>query len=548
MSVLGKKWILKNEKFETRLAQNLDNETATFHDPFLLNDMDKAIERIKKAIENRERIVIFGDYDVDGISGTAILVHVLRALGAEVSYRLPDRQDGYGLNLAWIGEMQDKNVKLLITVDCGISNATEVKQAKELGLDVIVTDHHGMPPVLPEDAIAILHPALPNSSYPFPHLSGAGVAFKFAIALIQKLKGDEEAEIWKTNLADLASLGTVADCVPLIGENRWITKKGLEQMKNTVWTGLKILLNKTGITEINGYDSDLIGFRLAPRLNAAGRIETPYFSLQLLLNENGSANVIADKLESLNMQRQKFLEEALKKAEERIEKQNLLANRILILWDPDWRSGIVGLIASRLADKYNRPAIVMEERGNELVASCRSPENFNLVKALHNFQNYFETFGGHAAAAGFTIQSESLAKFIGEMESYATKYINEENLKPSLVIDYQVELHQITAGLANQVASLAPFGEGNPKPRFVVRQTTPTDLQTVGREHAHIRFMIPGKEHTVPAIAFRFGAYYENLQKAFFAGKNIDVAFELDKNYWKGVEQIQLRVLDLKVC
>lgn len=547
MSVLGKKWILKNEKFEVRLAQNLDNENMVFNDPFLLNDMKKAIERIEKAITNNERIVIFGDYDVDGISGTAILVNTLRALNAEVSYRLPDRQDGYGLNVAWIGEMQDKNVKLLITVDCGISNAAEVRKAQESGLDVIITDHHGMPTVFPEEAVAILHPAWPNSSYPFPHLSGAGVAFKLAIALIQTFKGEAEAEIWKTNLVDLASLGTVADCVPLIGENRWITKKGLEQMRNTAWPGLKTLLNKTGITEINGYDSDLIGFRLAPRLNAAGRIETPYFSLQLLLNENGNALALADKLEKLNMQRQKFLEEALKRAEERIEKQNLLSNRILILWDPNWRSGIVGLIAARLADKYNRPAIVMEDRGDELVASCRSPENFNLVKALHNFQDYFETFGGHSAAAGFTIRGELLAKFINEMESYATKYLNEENLKPSLVIDYQVDLHQITHSLANQVASLAPFGEGNPKPRFVVHRTNPTDLQTVGREHAHIRFMIPTKDCTVPAIAFRFGEYYESLQKAFFAGKNVDVAFELDKNYWNGTEQIQLKVLDLKI-
>jgi single-stranded-DNA-specific exonuclease len=540
MSILGKEWVLKNSRLEDRLSQDLDDESVTFHDPFLFKGMNTAIDRIKKAIESKERIVVFGDYDVDGISGTAILVHTLRELGATVSYRLPDRQDGYGLNISWISEMKDKNVKLFITVDCGISNAAEVKQAADFGLDVIVTDHHTIPEVPPTDAIAILHPAL---GYVFPHLSGSGVAFKLAVALMSKLRGPKEASIWQTKLVDLASLGTVADCVPLVGENRHITKKGLEQMAKTEWSGLKTLLVKNGITEIHGHDSDLIGFRLAPRLNAAGRIETPYFALQLLLNENNTARQLAEKLEQLNKQRQNFLEEALKKAEERLDRQNLLNNRVLILWDSDWRSGIVGLIAARLSEKHNRPAIVMEERGDELIASCRSPENFNLVKALQSMEDLFETFGGHSAAAGFTLRVESLTEFIDKMEKYAGKHLNEQSLKPTLNIDYKVSLSQITQSLADQVATLAPFGEGNPKPRFVVRNANPADLQTVGRDHSHLRF----KVKSFSAIAFRFGSHYETLQRALFASRPVDVVFELDKNYWKGREQIQLKVLDLKV-
>jgi len=541
MSVLGKKWVLNQGKISDLLTQNLDNESVTFHDPFLMPNMERAVERINNAITNKERIIIFGDYDVDGISGTAILVKVLRELGAEVSYRLPDRQDGYGLNVNWISELKEKNIDLLITVDCGISNRKEIDEATAQGMDVIITDHHTIPEKMP-DAYTILHPALGENGYPFPHLSGSGVAFKLGVALM----GDN-ADIWRDKLVDLASLGTIADCVPLIGENRWIAKQGLDQIRKTEWEGLKTLFNKAGGDNSNGHDSDLVGFRIAPRLNAAGRIETPYFALQLLLNENNSAHALSEKLEQLNLQRQHFLEEALKKAEERIEKQSLLNKKVLILWDSDWRSGIVGLIAARLSEKNHRPAIIMEERGEELVASCRSPETFNIVKALQSMAECFETFGGHAAAAGFTLKTSQLAQFVGMMEEYAEKHISDDDLEPILNVDYEVDLNEINKSLLSKVTALEPYGEGNSKPRFVVRGVHPLSLQTVGREHSHLRFRVQTADAPVQAIAFRFGPHYDLLQKAVFDQRAVDIAFEFSRNVWKGREQMQLRVIDIKI-
>ena len=547
MSVLGKKWSQNKGKLSDLLTQDLDNESVMFHDPFLMPNMHRAIDRIKAALNNKERIVVFGDYDVDGVSATAILINVLRELGGEVSYRLPDRQDGYGLNVAWISELKEKKVDLLITVDCGISNRAEIEEANNHGIDVIITDHHAVPENMP-NAYAILHPALKKSDYPFPHLSGAGIAFKLGVALMSDIRSNKEAQIWREKLVDLASLGTIADCVPLVGENRWIAKKGIDQMKQTAWPGLKILLNKAGVDMINGYDSDLVGFRIAPRLNAAGRLETPYFALQLLLDENGSAHSLAEKLEQLNSQRQHFLEEALQKAEERIEEQNLLNKKVLILWDSDWLSGIVGLVAARLSEKHHRPTIVMEEREGEFVASCRSPETFNIVKALQAMPEIFEAFGGHAAAAGFTLKSNQLTNFVETMEKYAEKHINEEDLEPIITIDYEVDLDEINQSLLEKVTGLEPYGEGNPKPRFVVRAVHPTALQTVGREHSHLRFALKTKEQSVAAIAFRFGPHYAILQKALFDQKPVDIVFELNKNFWRGREQMQLRVIDLGIA
>lgn len=563
-SLSGKKWVIRGHTLGELMARNPDDASVTFHDPFLFTDMKKAALRVERAMAENERILVFGDYDVDGISGTAILVHSLRALGAHVSYRLPTRQDGYGINLKWIEEFIRLDVKVLITVDCGISNAHEIETATRAGMDVIITDHHVLPKRIPA-AYAILHPGLPGDTYPFHELSGSAMAYKLAVGLMQHLGGAGVAGEWRTRLSDLASLGTVADCVPLTGENRWIVKTGLDQLRCTEWPGLKILLEKAGVEEMIGYDSDLIGFRIGPRLNASGRLETPTISLQVLLNENGAAARLADKLEVLNHDRRNQVDVAYEEAEAQIVAHGLSDRHVLALASEEWGAGIIGLLAARLSEKYHRPAMVMEHRGHELVGSCRSPEFFNMARALTACGDHLKTFGGHAAAAGFTISVERLPEFLEAMERIAAQTLKGRDFIPVLTIDQEITIAHITADLVRHLAELEPYGVGNERPRFLLRNAAPLDLQTVGREHRHLRFRVnPGGNGSgkgvsaegLPkgggrgfgAIAFRFGEHFATLQKAVYdEHRALDIVFEIERNVWQGRERIQLKVVDIKV-
>ncbi|MDP2625244.1 MAG: DHHA1 domain-containing protein, partial [Candidatus Peregrinibacteria bacterium] len=415
------------------------------------------------------------------------------------------------------------------------------------GMDVIVTDHHSIPKKLPESALALLHPFLPGDNYPFRELSGSAVAYKFAVALMHEIRGEEEALVWRKKLADLASLGTVADCMQLTGENRWIVKNGIDQMRETSWGGLKKLMKSAGIDEIQGYDSDVIGFCLGPRINAAGRLETPYYALQLLLDENGSATSLAEKLEELNKERRAMVECAMEQAEERLQAENQLNRKIIITWDKDWPAGIIGLIAARLNEKYNRPTIVLEDRGGELVASCRSPHYFNVAEALREVGHHLKSHGGHAAAAGFTIDYINLEAFIEEIQAHADETIEMDLLIPTLAIDYKIELEEITFDLVSALNQKAPFGTGNVKPRFLISGVEPRDLQTVGREHGHVKFYLQSEKNRLSAIAFRFGQHFSTLQNAIHTEKKLlDVVFELDKSVWNGRERLELKVVDLR--
>lgn len=547
MSFLNKKWHLKNNDLGLFLSENLDNETVTFHDPFLMNGMAKAVKRLEQAIQAGERILIFGDYDVDGVSGTAILVHVLRELGAQVSYRLPDRQSGYGLNSEWVKIFQSLDVSVLITVDCGISSHREIETLASQGMDVIVTDHHAIPAQIPEKACAILHPQIDEGNYPFPYLSGSGVAFKLAVALVSTLKGDEEAKIAQKKFVDLAALGTVADCVPLIGENRWIVKQGLVQLQKTDWIGLRKLLENAGVdpTQAKSYDTDLIGFRIGPRLNAAGRMDTPYFALQLLLNENNRADEFVQKLEEMNRDRQSQLLEIEKQAEQKLRENREEKEKIFILGDEGWPAGIIGLIAARLGEKYHRPTIILEHRGDECVASCRSPEYFDIGKALQSMGHHFKTYGGHAGAAGFTIAKDRLEAFTDDMRRYAQKTIQDESLEPILPIDFEVGVGDVTFDLVEQLLKRAPFGQGNEKPLFVVRGVTLHNMSPVGREKKHLKFYVRATKNSLSAIAFKFGEHYPKINELLVQKSTLDLVFELDRSVWNGEERLELKVIDI---
>ncbi len=399
MSSLGKKWVLDyqrktDESLWSALlnARKIEDPAAFFssasvsdlHDPFLFKDMMKAVERLEKAVHGRERIIVYGDYDVDGTSGAALLVHTLRMLGAEVSYRIPHRRnEGYGLHAHYVEELAKQEVKVLITVDLGISCVKEAALAQERGIDLILTDHHTIPLDLPE-AFATLHPKL-EKAYPFKELSGSGVAFKLASALLQKTGNAD----WILSLTDLASLGTVADCVPLNGENRTLVKLGLDQMKRTKWEGLKALLKSSGAWEKQIFSTHTIGFQIGPRLNASGRMDNPLWSLQTLLATGQEAHEKSAKLEVFNKERQ----DLMRSIQEEVEAVLDLSQPVLIVSGKGWSSGLVGLIAGRIQEKYGKPTFVLEDQGDALTGSARSLPGFNAVEALQSVAHLLDKFG-----------------------------------------------------------------------------------------------------------------------------------------------------------
>ncbi len=549
MSVLGKKWIIQNmdenlspmEKIlNNRGLKNPDGLSELF-DPFLFSDMQKSVDRILKALEGNERIIVFGDYDVDGITGTAILVHTLGKLGANVSYRLPHRvNDGYGLSEKFIDEFIEKDVKLLITVDCGISCKNEIKKALDNGIDTIITDHHTVPKEKPE-AISILHP-LSDCNYPFKGLTGAGVAFKLAHALL--LYHDNNTDKSKIMpLMELAALGTVADLGPLQDENRLIVKEGLKTLADTKWHGLKKIMKMAFIKENDKIDSFTIGYRIAPRINAAGRIGDPYIALKLLLQEeeNEKISSLGSKLEELNTNRKDLTENAIKEAEE-LFKQETNLPKILIAENPDWHVGIIGLIAGRLTENYHRPALIMQDFGETLIGSARSIDGFNIIGAITHCKEYLETFGGHFKAAGFNLKKENLPAFKEKISAYANENLNEKLLEPELGIDCELSPGEINLDLINELENLEPFGVGNQKPAFILRGLEPFFSTTVGRDNSHLKFTIKKDRKDFEVIAFRMGQHINELK----AHNKIDLVFNLEKNVWNNREKIQLTALDFR--
>lgn len=543
MTPSTKKWVLKykrqaGESLWASLlkARNIENPGEFFssasvddlHDPFLFADMEHAVNRLQKAVQARERIVVYGDYDVDGLSGAALLVHTLRMLGADVSYRVPHRRnDGYGLHKRYVEELAAEKVAVLITVDLGISCADEVALAESLGMSVIITDHHTLPARLPE-AFATLHPKL-EKQYPFPELSGSGVAFKLACALLTATKNEE----WIPFLTDLASLGTVADCVPLLGENRTLVKLGLEQMKRSKWDGLRAILNDAGVWHTGNFSTQTIGFQIGPRLNASGRLDSPYWSLQTLLAEGEAAAEKSAKLEELNRQRQDMMAAIFEEAE-----ASLDLTQPLIVASGPWTSGVVGLVAGRLQEKYGKPAFVMEDRGDELIGSARSLPGFHCVEALKAAEHCLLKFGGHEQAAGFHLKSEHFSEFQICLQKHAAEFFEKTPLKPILNIDLELNPEDLTLENCEKVSSFAPFGAGNETPVFLMDGVEIHELRPVGREEKHLKFSTRFGKQNFDSIAFNFGSRSEQLR----AAKQLLV--QLEKNEWNGRRSVQLKLVD----
>ena len=539
---------------------------ADVHDPFLFQDMSKAVERIFAALERQERIVIHGDYDADGVSAAVILSSLFRALDyREFDVFLPHREtDGYGLNKNTVQKLAEGNTKLIITCDCGISNCEEVALANTLGMDVIITDHHTTPAELPP-AYAIIHPKVPGEPYPDKTLAGGGVAFKLMQAVLhrhhethERLPNEETYASFEKWQLDMAAIASVADMVPLLGESRTLTKYGLIVLNKTKRIGLQKLLLEARLMQEDGsmkkaITADTIGFQIAPRINAAGRMNHASVAYRLLATEDPLEAVdLAYELDQNNQERQKLTEELFTSACAQIEAgpEDL---PILFVVGKSWPTGILGLISGKLKEKYQKPSLVINENSDtlEMSGSGRSVAGFNIIVALQELKEYFVKFGGHPMACGFTLTAASRLEDF--KEALIKKYRDQTaglDLTPTLDIDAEVDLDDITWELYDILDKFAPFGQNNPKPKYLARNLTVTQLEPVGQAGKHLRLMV---KHKSPKIRKTIGWNLCNVNgngtnwcKTLKIGDAIDLVFEVEVNEWNGNRELQLTIVDLK--
>lgn len=500
--------------------------------------MAPAVERTISALRNRERILVYGDYDVDGQASTALLVLALRQLGADVEYFMPSRlEDGYGLSLAVVQRVA-ATTDLLITVDCGITATREVAWAQANGLDCIVTDHHEPSSELPS-AVACINPKRPDCSYPEKGLAGCGVAFKFVQALYQGLgRAEHESEAW----LDLVALGTVADIVPISGENRLFVARGLPRFAQRC--GLQALMAVAGVRD-GAVSAGQVAFSLAPRLNAAGRMDDASLGVELLTTSDPEkASELASLLDEQNGLRQAVEDGVYTEAERWVEAHADLANdRALVVAGSGWHPGVIGIVASRLVEAYSRPAIVLSVAGGEAVGSGRSIGPFDLHAGLSQVKGLLARFGGHRMAAGLTIDSTRIDAFREAFLAVARKELEADDLVPTYRADAALPIAQIDLQLARSVASLSPFGSGNPEPTFFVRNALVLSSQAVGQEGAHWRVQLQGAAGVVDAIGFGLGPAFSPTVRT---GQRIDLLCTLQANVWQGRERVQLRIKDAR--
>lgn len=515
---------------------NLD--ISMLNDPFLLPDMEIAIERIKSAIADKELIYVYGDYDTDGITSSALMIKTLKFLGADVNYYLPDRfEEGYGLNKDGLTKIMQSGAKLVISVDCGIVSVEEALFAQEIGLDLIITDHHNPQEEIPK-AIAVIDPKLSYCKYPFRELAGVGVAFKIATALL-----GERLPILMDELLLLASIGTVADLVPMVGENRVIVKEGLSRYARGLNYGVDALIDVSKINA-NALSPDDIGFSLSPRLNSSGRLAHASVGLELLLcDEYEIAYDIADELNKLNSQRQYKTAQIVKNAIAMIEENPLcLHDKIIIVWGEDWHEGVLGIVASKLVEKYSRPAIVLCLKDGVLKGSARSVKGFSIFDCIYSVSDMLIKFGGHNQAAGLSLRVEFLDYFIEMIRSYCEEHLSANMLIPSIDIDVEISMREITLDYFYRMMKLYPFGVGNKLPVFVARNVNINEFRMVGKSQNHLKFSTYNHGIQIGGIKF----FYEDYMPHGFGDFRADIVFELSENYFNGVNQVQLKLFDIR--
>lgn len=509
-------------------------------DPFLMKGMEHAAQRILQALDRGEHITVYGDYDVDGITSTAILVSFLKEHKAEVNYYIPDRlEEGYGMNRAAIDKIAALGTSLLITVDCGITAVDEVLYARECGMDVIVTDHHECKEELPE-AYCILNPKQPDCPYPFKKLAGVGVVFKLLQALTIQMKFHMKELI--EEYIDIVAIGTVADVMPLVGENRAIVKKGLELLKYTMNRGVRTLM-ETAKIDTSGLTTGSIGFMIAPRINAAGRMGDPKCAVELLLSKDDrTARRYAEQLDEENRDRQateiSILEDAL----------NIIAyNRemeddyVLVLDYEGWHHGIIGIVASKISEKFNKPCILISTGDGMGKGSGRSIKGFNLFQALEECAGELVKFGGHELAAGLSVETERIGEFRKHINQYAKSVMNEADFVPRIYVDAELPIEYINMNTVERLMILEPYGMGNASPVFFARKLTVTYIRPLS-DGKHMKLTLSKDDNYVEAVGFNMGAYLEKIKLQDM----IDIVFNLDINVFRGERQVQVLLKDLR--
>lgn len=529
---------------------NVDYETSS-HDPFLMLGMKEACERIWEAVKKEEKIMVVGDYDADGVCGLTILSEVIRGMGAKnLDTYIPDREsEGYGLNLGIVEKIAKERYDLVLTIDCGISDKEEIDFLRSKGVQTIVVDHHIVPEVLPSADI-IINPKQKNDTYPFKNLCATGLAFKLA----QSLYGGDNTKIPGTEkwLLDLVAIATVADVMPLQDENRVFVKYGLYVLSKTRRIGLKELMNVARIKP-EVIDSDILatnlnthtlGFQIAPRINVASRMDHANTAYQLLITSSvGNARQLAEGLEKKNKERQAITEKIIKEIESR---GNLVEQKVIFEYGEKWPAGVMGIIAGKLAERYYLPAFVLSKKEKVSVGSARSIPPLNITAAIASAKGLLEEYGGHHQAAGLTVKNENLEVFKEHLREYVGASLTPNDLIPVLSIDYELTPQDITWALYDELEKFAPFGEANPRPKFLMKNLTVKNISMVGNGGSHLKLILSdtGSERPkiLKAIGFGLGSWTQRIA----IKDTIDVVAELIINEWNGNRELQLKIIDLR--
>jgi single-stranded-DNA-specific exonuclease len=503
-------------------------------DPNILPGIHEAVTRLYRALLSREKIAIYGDFDADGITATALLVQGLSMLDCDAIPYIPNRiNEGYGLNLMALETLQKQGVSLVVTVDCGITAVSEIKKASRTGLDIIVTDHHVPPDDIPS-AAAVIDPKLPGSEYPTSELAGVGVAMKLLEALFTGLgKADKLEEV-----IDLVALGTVADMVPLLGENRYLVKQGLRILNNSPRLGVQEIINQTGLDASN-INSTSISWTIAPRLNAAGRIGDAMNSYRLLMTDSvEEARRLAGWLEQKNLERQKLTSRALERAREQVITQ--VNQPLLIASDPGYSAGIIGLVAGRLTEEYYKPVIVIRTGDRYCGGSSRSIPEFNMIEALSKCSHLLTRFGGHSRAAGLSLYTGNLPQLKQALVEIAAEELEGVDLRPKIDIDAETALPDLGGDTYSTIQKMAPFGQGNPVPTFLSRRVEVISSSTMGSDGSHLRMRVKQGSMLFDAVGFGLGNCINEVSNY------IDIAYNLELDHWNGQSKLRLNILDFE--
>lgn len=532
---------------QREIDEFLSPDYEKLHSPFLFSDIKKIIAKIRKAIDKNEKIFVYGDYDADGVTSSALLISCLKKIGADCDIYIPHREkEGYGLNNKAIKFIADKGAKLIITVDCGITNIQEVEFAKNLGIEIIITDHHIPLKELPK--CLILNPQA-DKNYPFKELAGVGVAFKLAQALLREFekKKNFSAVIFEKWLLDLAAIGTIADCVPLLGENRIITKYGLIVLNKTKREGLKSLIKKAVINK-ETLDSYNVSFQLSPRINAAGRMNHANAAYRLLMSgSQEKSEILTNELNNTNSDRQKLTDKITKEVISEIGDNP--REKAIVFFKDKCLVGILGLIAGKITSLYNRPVIILTKKDGKIKASGRSIPKFNLIENLKKLKNLFEHFGGHSQACGLTLKDKNLLpEFKKKFLILADEKLGKKDLTPTINIGAEIKLNEIDWQIFDELLKFAPFGQNNLQPIFLTHNLKILSSKEVGQNGNHLKIFV--SSHSEPTSrnldCIGFGIS-KNWRGQLKAGKFIDLAYNIEENRWNGNRELQLKIVDLRI-